>query len=172
MDQVDDLARRAAGGDVAAFAELVRLHQGQVRRFLRRVAAADVADDLAQETFLKAWRQRNAWRAEGSYGGWLMRIAWTSFLGSHRSEARHRARSERSAVPDESSRGSQDLRLDVERALGTLDARERAVAELCFADGYSHSEAAGILGLPLGTLKTIVTRARSKLVEALEGNHG
>lgn len=172
MDPMHDLALRAARDDTAAFAELMRLHQGQVRRFLRRVAATDVADDLAQETFLIAWRQRHAWRGEGSYGGWLMKIAWRAFLGAHRSESRHRTRSDRADAPEQSQMGSPHLKLDVERALSSLDPRERAVAELCFADGYSHSEAADILSLPLGTLKTIVARARSKLVAALEGSHG
>lgn len=172
MDRVTELARKAAGGDVAAFTELVRLHEAQVRRFLRRVAAADVADDLGQEVFLKAWRLRGAWRGEGPYGGWLMRIAWTSFLGSHRAETRHRARAERSASGPHVHAGTSDLKLDVDRALGVLDVRERAAAELCFANGYSHSEAAHILGVPLGTLKTTVARARTKLVEALEAKDG
>ena len=163
------LARRAAEGDAAAFAALVRLHEAKVRRFLTRLTRGEGADDIAQEVFIKAWRTRSAWREEGSYGGWLMRIAWTSFLSARRSQSR---RQERDFGAWEASGGQQaagpDAAIDVGRALAGLDEREHAAAMLCFAEGYSHSEAAGIMDLPLGTLKSIVARARAQLVASLE----
>jgi RNA polymerase sigma-70 factor (ECF subfamily) len=57
------------------------------------------------------------------------------------------------------------------RAMAALEPRERAAAQLCFAEGYSHGEAAQILQLPLGTLKSVVARARSQLAAALETKH-
>jgi RNA polymerase sigma-70 factor (ECF subfamily) len=160
------LARRAAAGDVAAFTALVRRHERRVRAFLVRLTRGDGAEDLAQETFLKAWRMAASWRGEGSYEGWLLRIAWRLFL------SRRRARREEPVeTPElgESGGTDQEVRIDVERALAALPARERAAALLCLGEGYSHSEAAAILDLPLGTLKSILARARASLARALEG---
>ena len=161
------LARKAAAGDAAAFTELVRRHERRVRAFLARLTRGQGADDLAQETFMKAWRMAGSWRGEGSYEGWLLRIAWREFL------SRRRTRSEEPAESDESAEWlTPDVegRLDVERALARLPERERAAALLCFGEGCSHGEAARIMQLPLGTLKSIVARARTALAKQLEVN--
>jgi RNA polymerase sigma factor (sigma-70 family) len=165
MDQDVDLARRAAAGDAAAFAALVRTHEAAVRRFLRRLAG-EAADDIAQEVFLKAWRGTGHYRGDGRYRAWLMRIAWTLFLDARRGDTRRDARE--AAAPAPESRHDPDLAIDLERALSGLGRRERAAALLCFGEGCSHAEAAEIMGLPLGTLKSIVARARAALVETLE----
>lgn len=172
MDQDSELARRAAAGDAAAFTALVRAHEGAVRRFLTRLArGADSkggADDLAQETFMKAWRMAGTWRGQGSYRGWLMRIAWTQFLGARRAGARSDAREQVAYEDDAPVRRDPEGEIDLGRALAALDERERAAALLCFGEGCSHSEAAEIMGLPLGTLKSIVARARTALIAQLE----
>lgn len=167
MDQERELARRAAAGDAAAFTALVRLHEAAVRRFLRRLAG-NGADDLAQEVFLKAWRRAGEWRGEGSYRGWLMKIAWTAFLGAHRAGGRREARDHAAYEADAPARRDPDAAIDLDRALAALGERERAAALLCFGEGCSHNEAAGIMGLPLGTLKSIVARTRTALVARLE----
>lgn len=168
MADESGLARQAAAGDAAAFAALVRLHEARVRRFLARLTR-EGADDLAQEVFIKAWRMRAAWREEGSYGGWLMRIAWTTFLSVRRSDSRRQERDFQAWEAAEGRRAAEPgLAIDIGRALAGLDDRERAAAMLCFAEGYSHSKAARILDLPLGTLKSIVARARAQLVASLE----
>jgi RNA polymerase sigma factor (sigma-70 family) len=169
MAEETDLAGRAAAGDVAAFSQLVRMHEARVRRFLARLVRGEGADDLAQEVFLKAWRMRTSWRGEGSYGGWLMRIAWTSFLSTLRARGRQQLRDHLAYEEREPVAGlDPELAVDLARALARLDERERAAAQLCFAEGYSHSEAAVILGVPLGTLKSIAARARTQLAQALE----
>jgi len=165
MDQDSELARRAAAGDAAAFSALVRAHEAGIRRFLRRLAG-ESGDDLAQETFLTAWRLAGDYRGEGRYRAWLMRIAWTSFLGAHR--AGHRRKAREADLPPPQPSSNPDLAIDLERVLAALGERERAAALLCFGEGCSHAEAAGIMGLPLGTLKSIVARARAALVEKLE----
>ena len=164
MDGGADLAERARGGDVAAFAALVARHEARVRRFLRR-AAGHAADDVAQEAFLKAWQRRGEWRGRGNYEGWLLRIAWTTFLDFDRSARRRAAREadiEQASAPDP------ELAAALGQALAALAPRERAAAELCFAQGFSHGEAAEIMAVPLGTLKAIVARARERLVALLE----
>jgi RNA polymerase sigma-70 factor (ECF subfamily) len=139
-----------------------------VRRFLNRLAGADAADDLAQEVFIKAWRMRGAWRHDGPYGAWLMRIAWTGFLSFHRARGRALNRDQAAYEPERQALHDPDAAIDLARAMSSLDERERAAAQLCLAEGFSHSEAAEILQLPLGTLKSMVARARTRLVAALE----
>lgn len=133
-----------------------------MRAFLARLCR-EGADDLAQETFLKAWRLAKTYRGEGSYEGWLLRIAWRLFL----SDRRRGSASLAEDVPE--APGNPDAAIDAGRALATLDPRERAAALLCLGEGWSHSEAARIMELPLGTLKSLVARARAKLVRHLEG---
>ena len=167
MELDEHLAERARGGDSAAFARLVERHEARVRRFVRR-AAGQAADDVAQEAFLKAWQRRAAWDGRGSYLGWLLRIAWTTFLDFDRAARRRSAReqAEVTTLPDP------ELALAVAQALAALAPRDRAAAELCFAQGFTQAEAAQILGLPLGTLKSIVGRARQRLIVLLENADG
>lgn len=168
MDQDNALARRAAAGDAAAFVQLVRRHEGAVRRFLTRLSRGEGADDLAQEVFLKAWRRARDWRGDGSYRAWLMKIAWTQFLTSYRAKGRSAAREQEAYEREAASAHDPDTAIDLGRALAALGERERAAALLCFGEGCSHSEAAEIMGLPLGTLKSIVARARTALAARLE----
>ena len=155
--------QRAAAGDAAAFGQLVRLHQSQLRAFLLRLTGGRhaLADDLAQETFLQAWRKLGQFRGDGSFAGWLLRIGWSCFL----MEARRRKR-EIQGVAEEAAidpRDSHAGRLDLERAMARLAPPERAALTICYALGYSHTEAASILKMPLGTLKSHVLRGREKL---------
>ena len=131
---------------------------------LRRLAG-DLADDVAQETFIAAWRSAASWRQSGSYRSWLLRIAWRQFLSQQR---RQRPAEAFDAAADERIEAGPDKGLAIRQALSRLGERERMAALLCFAEGYSHVEAAQIMGLPLGTLKSIVARARRGLVECLE----
>lgn len=160
------MARRAAGGDLAAFGVLVRSHEASLRRYTRRLAR-DEGDDIAQDTLLAAWRALGQWRGDGSFAGWLRRIATRRYLD------RQRRATPRSFAEIDSAMAASDcapdLRLDLDQALGTLGPRERAAALLVFGESYSHVEAAEILGLRLGTLKSIVARARAALISLLEG---
>ena len=161
------LVVRAARGDAAAFAALVRAHQSRVRAFLLRLSSGDhaLADDLAQETFLEAFRKLAQYRGEGSFGGWLYRIAYTRFLMDRR--ARKEAPSEIDPEPSAASEGSDMARLDLERAMARLSAAERASLTLCYALGHSNEEAAAILKMPLGTVKSHILRGREKLQNLL-----
>jgi RNA polymerase sigma-70 factor (ECF subfamily) len=165
MDDTDLIAR-AAAGDAAAFDALVRVHQSRLRGFLRRVARGDVAlaDDLAQETFLEAWRKIAQFRGAGSFAGWLSRIGWSRFL----MEARKRKPELLEDIPERSVETSPDTKLDLESAMRRISAAERAALTLCYAQGCSHEEAAAILDMPLGTVKSHVLRGREKLRTLLE----
>ena len=143
---------RAAAGDVAAFGFLVRQHQSPLRGYLRRLTRGNhaLADDLAQETFLEAHRKLSQFAGKGSFAGWLYAIAWSRFL----MEARQR---KLEPLDDPA------LKLDLEKALALLRPPERSALTLCFALGMPHEEAAEVMKVPLGTLKSHVARGREKL---------
>lgn len=162
MDDAASAERRAATGDVAAFGVLVRQHQSSVRGFLRRLTKGNqaLADDLAQETFLEAYRKIAQFQGQGSFLGWLHAIAWSRFLMENR-----KRKLEPLDDMDERVAPSIDpaIKLDLEKAMALLRAPERAALTLCFALGMPHEEAAQVMGVPLGTLKSHVARGREKL---------
>jgi RNA polymerase sigma factor (sigma-70 family) len=127
--------------------------------------AGDAGDDLAQETFLAAWRAAGSWRGDSGYFTWLARIGWRQFL-SHQRRAKMTeplcVTAEIAAQPENERRAA------IDQALERLPERERMAALLCFAEGHSHNEAAMIIGVPLGTLKSVLARARLRLVKCLE----
>lgn len=160
---------RAIVGDAHAFTALVRRHQSAVRGFLRRVSGDNgLADDLAQETFLKAHANLASWRGDGAILSWLLAIAWRAWL-SERRKSRH----QNEVVDDDAhallpaprgaERTARDVERDVQAALQTLKEEERAALALCFQDELTHEEAAAVLQMPLGTLKSHVSRGKEKL---------
>ena len=163
------LASLAAAGDAAAFALLVRQHQSRLRGFLRRLTRGDhaLADDLAQESFLEAWRKIAQFQGRGSFAGWLTRIAYSRYLMA----ARQRKLEPLDTVDDiaQMPRVDPDTHLDLESALARLSLAERAALTVCAALGHSHEEGAEILEMKLGTLKSHVLRGREKLRRMLEG---
>jgi RNA polymerase sigma-70 factor (ECF subfamily) len=164
-----ELARRAAAGDTAAFGQLTRQHQSALRGFLRRLTRGDaaLADDLAQDAFFEAWRKIGQFRGIGSFRGWLTRIAWRRYL----MEARRRKLEtlDTDAEPEEQSSSLEPgVRFDLERCMAKLSVNERAAVTLCYALGHSNPEAAEILGMPVGTLKSHVLRGRQKLASMLD----
>ena len=163
------LVEAARAGDHGAFARLVQRHQQSVRGFLRRSCGNFAeADDLAQETFLSAWERIAQFRGESSLRSWLCGIAWRKLLASRRSANRARARD--SAYHDLSDGdGGLDpaTRVALAKALAALPLDQRACVAICLAAGYSHSEAAQALEMPLGTVKSHVLRGRERLLAAL-----
>jgi RNA polymerase sigma-70 factor (ECF subfamily) len=153
-------------GDREAFAELVRRHQSMVRSVLRRLTGGDaaLADDLAQEAFLLAWRRLSTFRFEARFTTWLYRIAFNAWQ-SERRKTREVLLGEDEAVPEPEQPGGvgPEDRMDLERALATLSDGERAALAACYAADLSHEEAARALGIPLGTVKTHILRAKAKL---------
>jgi len=156
--------------DRAAFAEIVRRHQSQVRTVLRRLTRGDtaLADDLAQETFILAWRNLRHFRFEARFSTWIYRIAFNAW----QSEARKRREvlldaddDERPALEVAAPEPGVDVasRMDLERAMTVLSDGERAAIAACYYADLSHEEAAQALGLPLGTVKTHILRAKAKL---------
>ena len=156
--------------DRRAFGELVQRHQSQVRTVLRRLTRGDaaLADDLAQETFVLAWRNLRRFRFEARFSTWLYRIAFNAW----QSEARKKREVLLDLDPDEApppgSNAVSEMpdvvsRMDLERAMATLSDGERAAIAACYYADLSHEEAAAALGVPVGTVKSHVLRGKAKL---------
>jgi RNA polymerase sigma-70 factor (ECF subfamily) len=155
------LSRRAAAGDSAAFGLLVAKHERALRGFLARMAGPD-ADDVAQEAFLKAWRHAGQYDGRARYSTWVTRIAWRCWLD--------RLRRERPEADHEVELGGgPDVGAEVQDMLARLSENERAALILCEGHGWTHPEAAELLGMPLGTLKSTVARAKAKCRELWTG---
>lgn len=166
------ISRVAVHDDHEAFAALVRLHEGAVRGFLRRLCAGDWprADDLAQETFWKAYRHIASYRGQGRFLAWLFGIAWQLHAGGRRRPAdllSCRSPDELVAMADESA-DPIDLRT-LEQLLDCLRPEERAAMILHHLQGMAHPEVSAALGLPLGTVKSLIARAGRKLQRIVAG---
>lgn len=169
----DLIVRVLSREDHNAFGELVRRYQSPVRAFLTRMTRGDshLADDLAQETFLKAWKGLSSYRGGGRFSTWLFGIAVNEF----RSAGRGRKEIALEDLPEprpeaESAAGDSEsrLRLDLTEALKRINSDERAAILLCCQNGLSHEEAAQALNWPLGTVKTNILRGKEKLRRYLE----
>ena len=159
------LCGRAASGDRAAFALLVAKYERPLRSFLQRMGVAD-ADDVAQEAFLKAWRCASQYDGGARFSTWLTSIAWRCRLDQLRKQ-----RPVAADVPasEHSPQGS----AEIDDMLARLGESERACLILCEGHGWTHEEAAKLLGMPLGTLKSTVARAKSKCRALWSGgSHG
>ncbi|MGH7983347.1 MAG: RNA polymerase sigma factor [Candidatus Udaeobacter sp.] len=170
LTDADLIARILVDDDQHAFGELVRRHQSSVRGLLRQLTRTDVslADDLAQETFIRAYKNIRSFRGEARFSTWLYRIAYNCF----RENARKRK--ELVGVDEELLQAEHDsqtadpgLRHDLMHALNLLPLHERTAVVLCCQNGLSHDEAARVLDIPLGTVKTNVLRGREKLKRTL-----
>lgn len=164
IDQIRD-------GSERAFNVLIDRHQQAVRGFLRRLLAdASEADDLAQETFMVAWTRPGSYRGDASVRSWLCAIAWRKARDAQRAWFRRRSREARwaSDVEQIATAPSPESAV-VTRALDALPIEQRAALVLCLIQDFSHAEAAGILEVPLGTVKSHVARGKARLLAVLGG---
>lgn len=165
------LVRAARGGSQPAFARLVAMHERSLRGFLRKSGFRD-ADDIAQEAFLAAWSGLDRLRDDDGFRGWLFGIAWRKALDATRSARRAAKRDEAWREDQEGeavSPADPADRMALQAALADLPADQRACVTLCLGQGWSHGEASETLSLPLGTVKSHVTRGRERLLAVLGG---
>jgi len=160
------IARVVANDDRHAFATLVRRHQSAVRGFLLRLCCGDgaLADDVAQETFLRAYQRIGTYRSEGGFDSWLFSIAYRAFASEKR--RRHWSAEELKEAPEAVEpdvRQANEAATDIARAMRQLREPERACLSLCYQWGMSHQEMADVLDYPVGTVKTHIARGKEKL---------
>lgn len=171
-DSLDrDLIEAARRGSNIAFSRLVDRHQRAVRAFLRRALGNEAeADDLAQEAFVTAWERIGAYRGEAAFRTWLCGIPWRKLATARRAWARSVRRDTEwmeAETLQQPAAGQADRRLALEAALASLPLEQRAAVALCLGGEFSHAEAAQALNLPLGTVKSHVTRGRTRLLQVL-----
>ena len=159
------LVRGVSEGSEQAFNRLVDRHQQAVRTFLRKLAGPD-ANDVAQEVFIAVWQRARGFRGDASVRSWLFAIAWRKAKANQRRWSR-RARRETEwsdATAMEILPTTDGMRFALAQALETLPLDQRAAIMLCLAHEFTHAEAADVLQLPLGTVKSHVSRGREKLL--------
>jgi len=158
----DVLVARAQAGDEAALEVLFRAFETPVYNLVRRMLRRpEDAEDVLQETFLEVVRNIKQYRGEGHLWGWIRRIASTKALMRIR---RDQVR-ETESLDDEPGKSGMHIgaNIDLERAFEHLSETSRAVVWLHDVEGYTHEEISGTLNIPIGTSKSHLFQARSKL---------
>jgi RNA polymerase sigma-70 factor, ECF subfamily len=169
------LVALAIFGEDAAFSELVRRRQSWLRNLLRRLCRDPaLADDLAQQAFIQAWKSIRTLKSPDAFGAWLRRLAVNTWLAHIRSPSHHDAASLRTDAhadtgwtepADTLAVGEQ---LDLDRALARLSAHERLCIVLAYNEGMSHGEISEAASLPLGTVKSHIKRGAEQLRTLLQ----
>lgn len=163
----DLIGRVLLRDDRNAFSELVRRHQSQLRASLRKMNGGQVelSDDIAQETFILAWRNIKSFRYEAKFSTWLYRIAFNAWQSEVRKKhelamADDNLPEPEPVVPESEHTG---MKRDLMRAMEGLSDGERNAILQCYYNDLSHEEAAFVLGIPLGTVKTNILKAKEKM---------
>ena len=183
-----DLVRRAQAGDAEAFGELVERNRRAVfRAALAAIGSAAEADDVAQETFVTAYRKLNSFRGEAAFRTWLLSITWRKAIDRRKSLTRwlrltvtpagfdEDARDLVESVP--SGRRSQEedlsgveLQKRLRRLIAALPKKLRDALLLAGSGEYTYEQISQMLGCPLGTVKWRVSEARKLLKSKLEAH--
>jgi RNA polymerase sigma-70 factor, ECF subfamily len=172
IDWEGALVERARAGDTRAFERLYREHVGRVYGLcLRMTRQPALAEDCTQETFINAWRALAKFETRSALGTWLHRIAVNVTLARRRKSARYETVPE-ADVEEEAAEPKWTLETpveveEIEEAIGSLPDGARDVLVLHALYGYSHIEAAQMLGVAEGTCKAQLHRARKLLRERL-----
>ena len=171
---VDDrtlIGRVLNENDQRAFSELVKRYQSQLRYSLRQITGWDqaLADDLAQETFIKAYKSLRQFRGDAKFFTWLYRIAYHCFLAHKRSQKPEEQLEDEGKLPDAGydPETAADLHRDLARAMLVLSPEQRMALHLHLHRELTHEEVAEIMNCPLGTAKSHIQRGREKLKEQL-----
>lgn len=175
----EELAASAQGGDLRAYGALVERYQRLVFRIIwsRSGASTQDIEDLAQETFVKAWQHLDTYDPSRPFKAWIARIAGNTAIDRHRAEIRTPRMSDLDDVapvlasgepgPPASAIGAETRRMLLSR-LKELPEHYREVVVLRFVEDLSYDEIAEMLELPLGSVKTRIFRGRELLKQRLD----
>lgn len=187
QEAVEDLVERAKAGDRPAFGQLVEVYQDRIYGYVSRMLGdPDEAEDVAQETFVRAYRSLPQFRGAASFHTWLYRIASNLAIDVARRNRRQNTGNFSLDEPLESEEGDYEREIAdeggspeqltqrremqelVRQAVAELPEKLRAVVVLYELQGESYEDIAEILGCPLGTVKSRLFNARSQLKDMLE----
>lgn len=164
--------KEAQAGNVTAYEELYRDNVGRVFGLCLRMAGdATLAEELAQDVFVKAWQKLGSFRGESAFSTWLYPIAVNVALSERRSRRRRTSRvmatDDLTPFEKPTRREGSEERMDLQKALTVLPEGARAVFVLHDVEGYKHHEIGELMGVATGTSKAQLHRARRLLREAL-----
>ena len=176
MSQLNDIAlvtQVVVFRNTRAFDQLVRKYQSPVRRFFLNLTCGnrELSDDLAQETFLKAYTNIASFKNLSSFSTWLYRIAYNEFYDYLRSR-KETDDLDTLQVDAQYSVRQEDIgqKMDLYRALAMLKDIERTCITLFYMEDQSIEKIAGITGCPAGTVKSHLSRAKDKMAAYLKKN--
>ena len=164
-----DLSHRVAARDGNAFETLYRGYSPRLKRFIERVTRRpQLVDEIVNDTMLVVWRKASSYNLRSALSTWIFGIAFRCALKALKTFDAP-VDFDPDKCPEESAAGpegilqQQEARVCIERALGTLSSDHRAVLELCYFEGRSCAEIAGIMQCPVNTVKTRMYYARRQL---------
>jgi RNA polymerase sigma-70 factor (ECF subfamily) len=168
LDEID-LIHRVAARDGSAFETLYRGYHPRLKRFIERVTRRpQLVDEIVNDTMLVVWRRASSYNLRSALSTWIFGIAFRCALKAlKRFDAP--VDFDPDKCPEPSTAGpegmlqQQETRICIERALDTLSSEHRAVLELCYFEGHSCTEIAGIMHCPVNTVKTRMYYARRQL---------
>ena len=175
MAELNDIAlvtQVAVFHNKRAFDQLVRKYQSPVRRFFlnQTLGDAQLSDDLAQETFIKAYLNITKFRGLSSFSTWLMRIAYNVFYDDVRARKLTEDIDSTTVLRQSASTGDSNLKMDIYAALALLKPDERTCITLQLIDGYPIEQISKITGIPDNTVKSHLRRGKDKMTIYLKEN--
>ena len=174
LSDISLVAQVAVFHNQRAFDQLVRKYQSPVRRFLLNLTLGNEAlsDDLAQDTFIKAYTHITQFQGIASFQTWLFRIAYNVYYDYKRSNNREVLNDKPEVMGGHSplTTSSSSLQMDIHAALAILKEEERACVTLQLIDGYSLDEISKMLNMPVNTVKSHLRRGKEKLTTYLKNN--
>jgi RNA polymerase sigma-70 factor, ECF subfamily len=149
--------------DHRAFEKIVLKYQSDVRGLFIKLTNGNkaLADDLAQDTFIRAYKYLRTYKATASFSTWLYRISFNVFVDHTKSLKKTDDIEGYDCISDDDKDVGSEI--DMQSALKVLNGNEKVAIVLHYDKGYSHNEIAKIMNIPLGTVKTNILRAKEKL---------
>jgi len=153
-------------GDKSAFDKLTCKYQSPIRRFFLNLTVGDapLSDDLAQETFIKAYLNINSFKGLSGFSTWLYRIAYNVFYDSARAQKHYEDINEQLIDSQYQMQNEFSVeKMDIYKALNILRKEEQTAVLLFYMEDKTHNEIAKIMNCPLGTVKTYILKGKEKL---------
>lgn len=169
-DEDHKLVEQSISGNRDSFKDLFMKNVDRVHTLCLKISAdINLADDLTQEVFIKAWEKLDTFKFECKFSTWLHSIAVNLFLMRIRTDKRYADKLDEYSDKEKSdeNKSSQDLRIDLQTAIDKLPAQARTVLVLHDIEGYKHNEISEMMSIQTGTSKAHLHRARRILREEL-----
>ena len=171
LDEIRLLSQCALADNRDAFGQLVEAYQPRVRRFLLNLTTGDemLTDDLAQETFIKAYVGIRGFKGLSSFGTWLYRIAYNEFYShTRRHHEEHVEDIARLGDVSTAANDAIDASMTVQEAMARLGENERVAITLFYIEDQPLKQVAKIMRMPEGTVKSLVYRAKDKMRQFID----